>query len=137
MRLYLDEHVPVVLASFLVAHGADCLTTRDAGNLSLSDEDQLIAAARDHRTLVTFDSVDFCVWPKSGAWLAARIRASFFQKYCRSRNSFGVSVPCWFIVMNVISRMPFCGWRLHRKTEPCPLLQRGGIETCTQLSAIS
>jgi hypothetical protein len=59
MRLYLDEHVPVVLASFLVAHGADCLTTRDAGNLSLSDEDQLIAAARDHRTLVTFDSVDF------------------------------------------------------------------------------
>lgn len=59
MRLYLDEHVPVVLASFLVAHGTDCLTTRDAGNLSLSDEDQLIAAARDHRTLVTFDSVDF------------------------------------------------------------------------------
>ena len=59
MRLYLDEHVPLVLASFLRAHGVDCLTTRDAGNLSLSDEDQLIAATRDQRALVTFNCADF------------------------------------------------------------------------------
>lgn len=59
MRLYLDEHVPLVLASFLRAHGVDCLTTRDAGNLSLSDEDQLIAATRERRALVTFDCADF------------------------------------------------------------------------------
>lgn len=69
MRLYLDEHVPVVLASFLVAHGADCLTTRDAGNLGLSDEEQLAVAARDRRALVTFNSVDFIRLAQ--AWRAA------------------------------------------------------------------
>ena len=43
MRLYLDEHVPVALSSALAAHGVDCLTTQEAGNLGRSDEDQLAA----------------------------------------------------------------------------------------------
>ena len=59
MRLYLDEHIPLVLATFLSSHGVDSLTTRDAGNLSLSDEDQLIVATREGRALVTFNCADF------------------------------------------------------------------------------
>lgn len=70
MRLYLDENMPLVLASFLVAHGVDCLTARDAGHLRRSDEEQLIVAARDRRALVTFDCVDFLrladVWRSTG-----------------------------------------------------------------------
>lgn len=59
MRFYLDEHVPLVLASFLNSHGVDCLTARDAGNLGLSDEEQLIVATGERRVLVTFNCVDF------------------------------------------------------------------------------
>lgn len=72
MRLYLDENVPVVLASLLSAHGVDCLTTLEAGNLSLSDEEQFVFATRGQRTLFTFDCRDFLQL------------VSYFQKINRS-----------------------------------------------------
>jgi hypothetical protein len=59
MRLYLDENVPVILASLLSAHGVDCLTARQAGNLSLSDEEQLVFTAKEQRVLFTFNCRDF------------------------------------------------------------------------------
>jgi hypothetical protein len=59
MRLYLDEHIPVVLAPFLRAHGVDCLTVRDAGYLGISDEEQLTIAAAERRVLVSFNCRDF------------------------------------------------------------------------------
>lgn len=59
MRLYLDEHVPVSLASPLAAHGVDCLTTQQAGNAGLSDEAQLAFATSNARALVTFNRRDF------------------------------------------------------------------------------
>ncbi len=59
MRLYLDEHVPVAVAPALVAHGVDCLSTQEAGNVGLSDEDQLAFATRSGRVLVTFNRKDF------------------------------------------------------------------------------
>ena len=59
MRLYLDENVPMVLGRMLAEEGMDCTTARDAGNLSLSDEEHLAFAATTHRILVTFDCRDF------------------------------------------------------------------------------
>ncbi|OGW65611.1 MAG: hypothetical protein A3H49_03225 [Nitrospirae bacterium RIFCSPLOWO2_02_FULL_62_14] len=59
MRLYLDEHVPVSVAPALAAHGVDCLTTLQAHNLGLSDEDQLAFAAENGRAFVTFNRKDF------------------------------------------------------------------------------
>jgi len=38
MKLYLDENIPVILCAVLSAHGVDCLTTHQAGNLGLSDD---------------------------------------------------------------------------------------------------
>jgi predicted nuclease of predicted toxin-antitoxin system len=59
MRLYFDENVPVPLATALAEHGIDCLTTRDAGNRGLSDEEQLMFATQEQRSLVTFNCKDF------------------------------------------------------------------------------
>ncbi len=59
MKLYLDEHIPVALSALLSTHGVDCLTTKAAGNRSLSDEDQLAYATQEGRALVTFDRKDF------------------------------------------------------------------------------
>jgi len=59
MRLYLDEHVPPVLGTLLGEHGIDCLSTQAAGNLGLSDDEQLAFASREQRTILTFDRKDF------------------------------------------------------------------------------
>lgn len=59
MRLYLDESVPVVLATLLHQQGVDCRTARDAAHLGATDEQQLMVAARDNRALFTHDTRDF------------------------------------------------------------------------------
>jgi len=59
MNLYLDENIPVVLCTALAAHGVDCLTTQQAGNLGLSDVQQLAFATTEGRSLVTFNRKDF------------------------------------------------------------------------------
>ena len=70
MRLYLDEHVPVAIASALAAHGVDCLTTQQAGNTTLSDEAQLAFATQAGRAIVTFNRRDFVAlarrWQEEG-----------------------------------------------------------------------
>ncbi len=70
MRLYLDEHVPVALSSALAAHGVDCLTTQQAGNVGRSDDDQLTYATQNGRALVTFNRKDFVLlahqWQEQG-----------------------------------------------------------------------
>ena len=55
MKLYLDEHVQPLLAHILTSRGIDCLTTQAAGNLSHSDDDQLVFATNQERVIVTFD----------------------------------------------------------------------------------
>jgi predicted nuclease of predicted toxin-antitoxin system len=59
MKLYLDENIPVVLCTALSSHGVDCLTTQQAGNLGLSDVQQLAFATTESRALVTFNCKDF------------------------------------------------------------------------------
>jgi hypothetical protein len=58
-RVYLDEDVSVVVGAILKARGFDILTTRDAGQLGLSDAQQLAFAAGTGRVLVTHSRVDF------------------------------------------------------------------------------
>jgi predicted nuclease of predicted toxin-antitoxin system len=59
IRLYLDEDVNVLVADLLNARGFDVLTSRDAGKLQASDEEQLNYAVREQRTLVTHNRSDF------------------------------------------------------------------------------
>lgn len=44
-----------VLCALLGEHGIDCLSTQAAGNLGLSDNEQLVFAGREQRTILTFD----------------------------------------------------------------------------------
>jgi predicted nuclease of predicted toxin-antitoxin system len=55
MKVYLDEHIHLTMASLLRAHGVDCVTTRDAGNLGCSDEAQLAFASSHGRAIITFN----------------------------------------------------------------------------------
>ncbi len=59
MNLYLDENIPVVLCAALAPHGVTCLTTQQAGNLGLSDFQQLAFATTEGRALMTFNCKDF------------------------------------------------------------------------------
>ena len=57
--LYCDEDVSVALAAMLRARGFRVTTTRDAGHLGRTDEQQLRVAADADRILVTHDRADF------------------------------------------------------------------------------
>ncbi len=59
MKVYLDEHIHLTMASLLHARGIDCITTRDAGNLGCSDEAQLAFATSHGRAILTFNHKDF------------------------------------------------------------------------------
>ena len=55
IRYYLDEHIFAYAAVTLRERGIDTLTTVEAGNLGLSDPEQLAFAAREGRVIVTRD----------------------------------------------------------------------------------
>lgn len=57
--LYLDEDVLPELARVLRGHGHDAVSTRECGNLGLSDELQLRYTAAEQRALLTFNYPDF------------------------------------------------------------------------------
>jgi Domain of unknown function (DUF5615) len=57
--LYFDEDVSVVLAAMLRARGFPVTTTRDAGYLGRTDEQQLHAASDANQILVTHNRADF------------------------------------------------------------------------------
>ncbi len=57
--LYLDEDVSVVVAAILRGRGFDAVTTRDLGQLGLSDNEQLAHATRMRRALLTHNRADF------------------------------------------------------------------------------
>lgn len=56
LRFYVDEHVPNAVARGLLLHGADVLTTAEAGRIGASDDEQLAFAARAGRVLYTQDA---------------------------------------------------------------------------------
>lgn len=55
IRFYMDQHFPGPASQGLRRHGVDILTTQDAGNCSLRDDDQLAFATNQQRVMVTFD----------------------------------------------------------------------------------
>ena len=58
-RLYIDEDVHGFVARALRLRGWQALTTQDAGNSGLSDEDQLDFAAREGLAFLTYNVGDF------------------------------------------------------------------------------
>lgn len=59
ISLYLDEDVHVLVADLLQARGFDVITARDAGQLQVTDAEQLAYAITQGRTLVTHNRTDF------------------------------------------------------------------------------
>ena len=59
IKLYLDEDVDPLLAHVLRERGIDCLSTKDAQNLSRSDTQQLAFATSQGRVILTFNVKDF------------------------------------------------------------------------------
>lgn len=57
--IYLDEDVNVLLADLIKARGFEAITTREAGQLSKTDEEQLRYAVSQELTLLTHNRVDF------------------------------------------------------------------------------
>ena len=65
IELYLDEDVDVLIADLLKSYGFSALTTRDAGQLRNSDEDQLAYATVQQKALLTHNRVHFEALAKS------------------------------------------------------------------------
>ena len=59
MKLYLDEDVPMAIATALRRAKVDVLTTEEAGNRQASDAEQLAFAAKHGRSMVTRNVKDF------------------------------------------------------------------------------
>ncbi|MEA2033052.1 MAG: DUF5615 family PIN-like protein [Euryarchaeota archaeon] len=58
IRIYADESVNVAIVEGLRRRGADAFSARDAGNLGLTDEEQLEFAVKNRVVIFTHD-VDF------------------------------------------------------------------------------
>jgi predicted nuclease of predicted toxin-antitoxin system len=56
VEIYTDESVPVAVAAGLNRRGVTAISARDAGNLGLSDEEQLIYAITNGLVLFTHDT---------------------------------------------------------------------------------
>jgi len=59
IELYLDEDVDVLVADLLRARGFVATTTRDAGKLQASDEEQMASAVGRQETILTHNRADF------------------------------------------------------------------------------
>jgi predicted nuclease of predicted toxin-antitoxin system len=58
-RFYLDEDVPRLAAEIGRELGLDVISVSEAGRLGQPDEEQMAAAAAEHRILVTYNRNDF------------------------------------------------------------------------------
>lgn len=71
-RLYLDEDVPPRLASLLQGQGHDVDVANQVGMVNIPDAVHLLRAARQSRTLVTFNRADFFylhrLWTTLNLW---------------------------------------------------------------------
>jgi predicted nuclease of predicted toxin-antitoxin system len=70
ISIYTNESVDVAIAEGLKRRGVDAFSARDAGNLGLTDEEQLIYARKEKVTIFTHDT-DFL--QIAAQWLDERI----------------------------------------------------------------
>jgi hypothetical protein len=70
VSFYFDEHIQAALAEALKTRGVDVLTTQEAGNVGVEDLRQLVYAAKNDRTMLSYNKRDFAVihyqWMKIG-----------------------------------------------------------------------
>lgn len=59
IELYLDEDVSILIADLISARGFSVITTHQAGNLGMSDAEQLEFAINQKKVLLTHNRVDF------------------------------------------------------------------------------
>lgn len=59
IELYLDEDVDVLIADLIRVRGFVATTTREAGQLSRNDTEQLAYAISQQKTLLTHNRIDF------------------------------------------------------------------------------
>ncbi|MBI1821884.1 MAG: DUF5615 family PIN-like protein [Nitrospirae bacterium] len=67
LRFYLDEDVDPLLAQVLRDRNVDCISTYEVKNQGLSDQDQLVFALRNKRTIISFNVKDFVFLAKQFA----------------------------------------------------------------------
>lgn len=61
MKCYLDEDLSPTIAAALRSKGIDAISAHEAGNLQVSDREQLVYAAREGRCLVTRNARHYVV----------------------------------------------------------------------------
>lgn len=86
MKLYLDEHLPPLLAHMLRDRGIDCLTTQEAGNIGIPDEAQLTYATSRGRVLITFDRKDFLSLSKQWSELGQHHAGIVLSRQCSASD---------------------------------------------------
>jgi predicted nuclease of predicted toxin-antitoxin system len=59
IELYLDEDVDVLVASLLRARGFQATTTQEVGQIGKTDEQQLMYAVAQRKTVLTHNRADF------------------------------------------------------------------------------
>jgi predicted nuclease of predicted toxin-antitoxin system len=61
VKFYLDEDLSPTLAEALQQKGIDAVSAHEAGNIQLSDSEQLVYASREGRCLVTRNARHFLI----------------------------------------------------------------------------
>ncbi len=88
IALYIDEDVTSNLAPALRRHGYTAQSTAEAGNLQLSDEDQLRYATEHNMVILTYNAQDFI--PLARTWyFADQEHAGIIVSPQFNRNQFG------------------------------------------------
>jgi len=59
INLYLDEDVPLAFAQALMNRGVNVVTTQQVGNKGKAEEEQLIYATKEKRSIFTHNKRDF------------------------------------------------------------------------------
>ena len=67
VRIYTDESVPVAVAEGLKRRGVDAWSAYEAGNVELTDEEQLAHACKEQAAIFTHDD-DFLRLAAEGEW---------------------------------------------------------------------
>jgi hypothetical protein len=99
IRLYLDENVFLDLAAAVRLRGFDATSAFEASMLGRSDEEQLLHAVSERRSILTFDAKDFI--PLGIAWSAAgRQHSGILVTEPVSRRAFGTLLRRTLAILN-------------------------------------
>src|SRR5205823_3604509 len=102
VRLYFDRHIMTRLAIDLRGRGFDVLTTEEAGNDTVLDEEQLVFATAQQRAILTFNIRDFA--PLHEQWQAAnRTHAGIIVSQQLGSRQYGVLLNRMLRLLNELT----------------------------------